>query len=1637
MKQGLRILLSLLLLTTLLAHDLYSEGSKELYQTTYNTYLFTCNDPGGQCSSSGGSRTRFAAYDGPENDRLCFVVLNPSETVYMGFNGAMSYPNGTNSHIVFRIKDWTGTVVYAEANLPTSGTGFISNINQARTGPSQITVGGYTAINWHPATPGLYYIEWTRKLNSTGAVELGGITMDLFDITIYDTVASLVKPGRLYSKSWQLQEDNNCSAKTYIYSADSITTSCQFDDMNGGIWVQFCNQWGCQNTNNFVVDRKSRTTQSLLPQYKIFLNPPDVQIFPPATTLGQIIPPQPWGEQDCTTGHITFHVNVDKPGNVEIELTFMFPYVTRILNQTVVQGANTIIWDGLDGTLPTGVAVPNNVQVTFTVKYINGLTNLPFYDVEGNPNGFVIDIVAPPGSAPLVYWDDTNITGGGSNLTGCASPPGCHTWSNAGQGFGNLRTLNTWWYNVSASTTPINIPQWRKPGALTFNQSPPQSYCAGTTGVIFSVAPEINTEEYHWSYTGTGATIQHINPSDSYISVDFSPTATPGNIEVYGTNFNCTTYTGPTSSLPITIKPVPVVTAPYTSSICSGNTTNITLNSTPTGSLFNWVSPPPTCTPNIGSCPGGSINATTISDYLAVTDQNPGTVTYHISGTLNGCTGPVQDYVVTVNPFKTPVVNGPNSVCKGTTGNIYSVQSGMTNYAWSVSAGGIITAGSSTNTITVTWNTDGAQTVSVNYTDDNGCVNNTPTTYNVNVIPLPVPTIGGPASPCVNSSGNVYTTEAVMTNYVWTVSSGGTIISGSGTNSITVTWNSTGNQTVSVNYTNAVLCTGASATVYNVTVNARPTPTLNGPLTSCAQNQKTYKTESGKSNYIWTVSAGGTVVAGGGTAQDSVTVLWTTAGTRSVSVNYNNAAGCAALAATTLNITVYPTPDVTINGTTPTLCSGLPTNIQLSSSISGTTFAWTIATTGSVVGASAGNGNQIIQNLSNSGFTNATVTYKVIPTANGCSPGTSTDYLVTIYPVPDLSNNPKTKGLCKGESTNITLTSNVTGALFTWTCTPSSGNITGWSNNSTPTILLDQTLINTVLNVETVTYHIIPHANGCDGSSTNFVVSVFQEPVLTMNPFSKTICSETSTALNLTSSLAGTTYTWVATLGSGNITGFSNGTGSAINQTLTNNATTAGTVNYTISFAAGICAGNDTTYVVTVNPKPHLTNSPATSQICNNTSPNVTLLSDVTGTQFTWTASGSSGQVGGFSNNSTPTTLLNQTLTNSGFNLETVTYSIIPRANSCNGPAANYTVTVYPVADVYFSPASQAICPGQTTNITNNSHVLGSSYTWTAAGSSGNVSGYSNGNGALIQQTLDNTSYNNETVTYTVLPTANGCVGTSSNVVATVHPNPFTTFTNCFDPVVTTNAQPIKLKGGIPLSGTYSGPGVSGTTFTPATAGVGTHTIYYVYTNTYGCNASANTTITVISPASFTCGSNLVDPRDSQTYPTIQIGTQCWMSANLNYGASITSANMQRDNCITEKYCYNDNTAACTSSGGLYQWDELMKYDNTSGSQGLCPPTWHIPTETEWTTLFNFYISSGFAGSPLKNTGYSGFDADLDGVRFKNANWNFLSFATLFWSSNSHGIYKAWAHGMNTYNPSVSFYPGARSNAFSVRCLKD
>ena len=480
-------------------------------------------------------------------------------------------------------------------------------------------------------------------------------------------------------------------------------------------------------------------------------------------------------------------------------------------------------------------------------------------------------------------------------------------------------------------------------------------------------------------------------------------------------------------------------------------------------------------------------------------------------------------------------------------------------------------------------------------------------------------------------------------------------------------------------------------------------------------------------------------------------------------------------------VAVYPHPNLTNPVRVKAICDSTFTNVILQSNLDTTRFTWTCTASSINLFGYSNNTTTpdtlINQRLWNTGYTIDTVYYHLVPHAYGC-PGDTTIYKVAVYPVADLSNIPLTKTICDSTLTGVTLTSHVAGTTFTWTCTPSSPSITGWSNNNVATTTLNQRLDNTGSNIESVIYHLVPKANGCTGHVTNFIVTVNPSPHLTNAP-PIAICSADPFNVTLISDVTGTSFTWTASCSPvGSVTGFT--TPQVTNVTtiadvLTNITTNFATVTYHITPHANGCDGPAKDFTVQVNPTPHLTNGPP-SPICSASLFNVTLVPDVTGGKFTWTASCNPvGSVTGFTNPQvTDVTVISDILTNTTYGIATVTYHITPHANGCDGPLKDYTVTIYPKPDLSNTPAAQQQCNDQLTNITLTSNVSGTSFTWTCIPSSANISGYANSISptSLINQTLHNSGYNFETVTYKITPRANNCDGALTSYVVTVYPTP-------------------------------------------------------------------------------------------------------------------------------------------------------------------------------------------------------------------------------------------------------------------------
>ena len=253
-----------------------------------------------------------------------------------------------------------------------------------------------------------------------------------------------------------------------------------------------------------------------------------------------------------------------------------------------------------------------------------------------------------------------------------------------------------------------------------------------------------------------------------------------------------------------------------------------------------------------------------------------------------------------------------------------------------------------------------------------------------------------------------------------------------------------------------------------------------------------------------------------------------------------------------------------------------------------------------------------------------------------------------------------------------------------------------------------------------------------------------------------------------------------------------------------------------------------------------------------------------------------------------------------------------------------------------------------------------------------------------------------------------------------------------------------KIDGGI-----YA-PATSPKTFYGLPAGM--HTVYTRDINT-GCEKSASIQVT-INP--WSCGQPITDSRDGKTYKTVQIGTQCWMTQNLNIGTRIAGSSNQTNNSIIEKFCYNNDDNNCNTYGGLYQWDEAMQYSTTPGVQGICPTAWHLPTDAEWTTLTTFLGGESIAGGKMKSTGTtqtgtglwiapntgatnsSSFTALPGGGRYGNGSFWTLAGSAVFWSSSQYDAATAWYRYLSYSYEGVDRYHGYnKTYGFSIRCLKD
>ena len=267
-------------------------------------------------------------------------------------------------------------------------------------------------------------------------------------------------------------------------------------------------------------------------------------------------------------------------------------------------------------------------------------------------------------------------------------------------------------------------------------------------------------------------------------------------------------------------EPTPITISGGTEPTCqltNGTTTTTYATTASNNTGFNW---------SLSDDLAGSIDAAGVMTWKEGFSGSVDIQVYAI-----GCNGNSSQIKRTVNI--TPAVGTPTPItiyagsdpnCQltaGTTMTIYATTATYsTGFNWSLSdfAAGTINA----STGLMTWTNGYSGTVDIQVTA-NGCGTSPQVTRTVTVHPLPVVTITGPATPRINSTGNLYETQAGMSGYSWSISGGGSGIPAD--NTFTVDWNTTGNQTISVNYIDTYGCTATGPTIFNVAVKPLPVAT--------------------------------------------------------------------------------------------------------------------------------------------------------------------------------------------------------------------------------------------------------------------------------------------------------------------------------------------------------------------------------------------------------------------------------------------------------------------------------------------------------------------------------------------------------------------------------------------------------------------------------------------------------------------------------------------------------------------------------------------------------------------------------------------------------------------------------------------
>ena len=212
-------------------------------------------------------------------------------------------------------------------------------------------------------------------------------------------------------------------------------------------------------------------------------------------------------------------------------------------------------------------------------------------------------------------------------------------------------------------------------------------------------------------------------------------------------------------------------------------------------------------------------------------------------------------------------------------------------------------------------------------------------------------------------------------------------------------------------------------------------------------------------------------------------------------------------------------------------------------------------------------------------------------------------------------------------------------------------------------------------------------------------------------------------------------------------------------------------------------------------------------------------------------------------------------------------------------------------------------------------------------------------------------------------------------------------------------------------------------------------------------------------------GSGMTDI-DGNLYNSVIIGSQEWVKENLNVskyndGTIIPQVTDPTawGNLTTGAWCYYNNDATNgLIYGKLYNYYAVAGIHDTIAStpnKVLAPIGFHVPTDTNWTTLTDYLGGFLVAGGEMKeigtahwmspNTGAtnsSGFTGLADGYRWYYGTDGGMGLYANWWSSTLYtnittNTVSVWIRHMDHDNAAISKNDGLKEFGLSVRLLND